>query len=183
MIYANGRELAEAFGVKISRWKRWGREFLPPDPLGGYQSGYCRQYNFRDIFIVALAGHLVSDFKVSIPDARKIIAETKSWLKGAGFMELGPNPGISQPGAPQYRLQIISAFEGIGQPVAAQRFAYRVLVHDEADPGPKAPRVVWSTALTPAALKTTRTVHLTALYRLCCQAQDRLRQKQLRSQG
>ena len=33
---------------------------MPPDPLGGMQSGYARQYTVDDAFIVYLAGHLVN---------------------------------------------------------------------------------------------------------------------------
>ena len=41
--YTN-RELSEKLSIGLSKWKRWSREFLPPDPLGGLQSGYARQY-------------------------------------------------------------------------------------------------------------------------------------------
>ena len=39
------RELSDRLGIRLSRWKRWSREFLPPDPLGGLQSGFARQYS------------------------------------------------------------------------------------------------------------------------------------------
>lgn len=76
-----GRELAESLSLPLSRWKRWSREFLPPDPLGGLQSGYARQYSLRDAFAVYLAGYLVSETGYSIPEARKILQDLNEWLK------------------------------------------------------------------------------------------------------
>ncbi len=70
--YTN-QELSKKFNVNLARWKRWSREFLPPDPLGGLQSGYARQYNPDEAFTVVLGGHLVGDLKFSIPEAKQIL--------------------------------------------------------------------------------------------------------------
>jgi hypothetical protein len=78
--YSN-RELSERLNIPLSRWKRWSREFLPPDPLGGLQSGYARQYNIRDAFRVYLAGYLVSGVGLSIPEARKVLEDMNGWLR------------------------------------------------------------------------------------------------------
>ncbi len=75
------RELSERLGIPLNRWKRWSREFLPPDPLGGLQSGYARQYSIRDAFHVYLAGYLVSATGFSIPEARLVLNDLKTWLK------------------------------------------------------------------------------------------------------
>jgi len=75
------RELSERLGIPLNRWKRWSREFLPPDPLGGLQSGYARQYSIRDAFHVYLAGYLVSAIGFSIPEARLVLHDLKTWLK------------------------------------------------------------------------------------------------------
>ena len=75
------RELAERLGLPLSRWKRWSREFLPPDPLGGLQSGYARQYSLRDAFAVYLGGYLVAGMGFSIPEARRILQDLNGWLK------------------------------------------------------------------------------------------------------
>jgi hypothetical protein len=53
---------------------------LPPDPLGGLQSGYARQYHLDDAFTVFLGGHLVGDLKFTIPEARQILNNLKQWL-------------------------------------------------------------------------------------------------------
>jgi len=75
------RELSTRLGIPLSRWKRWSREFLPPDPLGGHQSGYARQYSMKDAFYVYLAGYLVSAMGFSIPEARQILLDLNGWLK------------------------------------------------------------------------------------------------------
>jgi hypothetical protein len=71
--------------INLARWKRWSREFLPPDPLGGMQSGYTRQYNPNEAFKVNLGGHLVADLKFSIPEAKQILKDLKDWLSDKGF--------------------------------------------------------------------------------------------------
>jgi len=78
--YTN-RELAQKFGLNLAKWKRWSREFLPPDPLGGLQSGFARQYTLKDAFRVYLAGFLVSELKYSIPATKEIIDELTAWLE------------------------------------------------------------------------------------------------------
>jgi hypothetical protein len=77
--YTN-QELSQKLNVKLSRWKRWSREFLPPDPLGGLQSGYARQYNPDEAFTVFLGGYLVGDLKFTIPQARLILHDLHKWL-------------------------------------------------------------------------------------------------------
>lgn len=74
------RELAERLQIPLSRWKRWSREFLPPDPLGGLRSGYARQYSLRDAFRVYVAGYLVSGVGYSIPEARRILRDLDKCL-------------------------------------------------------------------------------------------------------
>ncbi len=83
--YYTNRELADCFGVKLAKWKRWSREFLPPDPLGGLQSGYARQYVPDDAFKVMLGGHLVAELKFAVPQARQILTDLKPWLKRRNF--------------------------------------------------------------------------------------------------
>ena len=82
--YTN-KELSKKFNVNLARWKRWSREFLPPDPLGGLQSGYARQYNPDEAFTVVLGGHLVGDLKFSIPETKQILADLQQWLVDHDF--------------------------------------------------------------------------------------------------
>ena len=79
------RELADCLGINPAKWKRWVREFLPPDPLAGMQSGYARQFYVNDAFTVFLAGHLVAALKFSIPDARTILEDLSPWMQRNGF--------------------------------------------------------------------------------------------------
>jgi len=83
--FYNNRELSDKFGVNLARWKRWAREFLPPDPLAGQQAGYARQYYVDDVFTVFVGGHLVAELGFSIPEARTILTETREWMKAKGF--------------------------------------------------------------------------------------------------
>jgi hypothetical protein len=78
--FFQNRELAQILGINLAKWKRWSREFLPPDPLGGLQSGYARQYNLDDAFVVYLGGYLVSALKFSIPEAKQILSDLKEWM-------------------------------------------------------------------------------------------------------
>jgi hypothetical protein len=82
--YTN-QELAQKLDIKLARWKRWSREFLPPDPLGGLQSGYARQYNIDEAFNVFLGGYLVGELKFAIPEARQIMHDLRGWLLDRGF--------------------------------------------------------------------------------------------------
>jgi hypothetical protein len=91
MIYFNSKYLSEVLDIKPAKWKRWAREFLVADPLGGYQSGYARQFSYKDAFRVFLGGHLVSEQKFSIPDARQILFDLDVWLKKNGLYAL-PDP-------------------------------------------------------------------------------------------
>jgi hypothetical protein len=82
--YTN-QELSHKLGINLARWKRWSREFLPPDPLGGLQSGYARQYTADQAFTVYLGGYLVGDLKFSIPEARLILLDLHNWLAEQQF--------------------------------------------------------------------------------------------------
>jgi len=81
--YTN-QELASRLSVPTARWKRWSREFLPPDPLGGLQSGYARRYSVDDALTVFFGGVLVADLKFGIPEARRILADLNLWFSDCG---------------------------------------------------------------------------------------------------
>ncbi|MGD9212730.1 MAG: hypothetical protein PVI90_18240 [Desulfobacteraceae bacterium] len=89
--YYNNREISKKLNVNLARWKRWSREFLPPDPLGGLQSGYARQYSLREAFLVALGGHLVGFLKFSVPQAKIILSDLGPWMEHAGYFQWGPH--------------------------------------------------------------------------------------------
>ena len=86
--YYTNKELSERFGINIARWKRWSREFLEADPLGGLQSGYARQYHPADAFHIFLCGHLVAELKYSIAATKMIYKDLQTWLKEHGFLNL-----------------------------------------------------------------------------------------------
>ena len=90
MIFYQSRYLSQKMGINLAKWKRWSREFLPPDVLGGLQSGVARQFNLKDAFKVYLGGFLVSDLKFTIPEAVMIIADLSPFLKEHGFFDLNP---------------------------------------------------------------------------------------------
>ena len=79
------RELARRLNINLARWKRWSREFLPPDPLAGIQSGYARQYYLDDAFRVYLGGYLVSHLHLAVPEARQVLADLTPWMKAEGL--------------------------------------------------------------------------------------------------
>ena len=85
--YYTNRELAQKLEVNLARWKRWSRSFLPPDPLGGMQSGYARQYLFKDLFKVFLGGFLLGHLKLSVAESQKVLADISPWLEANGFYD------------------------------------------------------------------------------------------------
>ena len=88
MIYYDSKYLSENLRINAARWKRWAREFLPPDPLGGYQSGYARQFSYKDAFRVFLGGYLVSALRLTIPEARQVLMDLDAWMKMQGLYSL-----------------------------------------------------------------------------------------------
>ena len=91
--YYTNRDIAKKLDINLARWKRWSRSFLPPDPLGGMQSGYARQYVFKDLFKVYLGGHLLSHLKLTVPESRQVLADLSPWLKKNGFFKLNGEHG------------------------------------------------------------------------------------------
>jgi len=83
--YTN-RELSEKLGINLAKWKRWSRDLLPPDPLGGLRSGYARQYNPADAFTVYLGGHLIGDLKFTVPESKQILTDLHDWMVLSGFL-------------------------------------------------------------------------------------------------
>lgn len=97
MFYYKSKYLSNKTGINEAKWKRWVREFLPPDPLGGLQSGFARQYNIKDAFQVYLGGHLVQSLKFNVAEARNILKELYGWLNRNGFFNLSAgNDGSKQ---------------------------------------------------------------------------------------
>jgi hypothetical protein len=88
MFYYKSKYLAKKTGINPARWKRWVREFLPPDPLGGLQSGYARQFNLKDAFKVHLGGYLVHSLKFSVSEAKTVLSDLNGWLNQNGFFKL-----------------------------------------------------------------------------------------------
>ena len=126
--FYSSRELSRQLKIPLNRWKRWSREFLPPDPLGGLQSGYARQFSPREAFIVYLGGFLVSGLGFSIPQARQVLKELSGWMKrkitdGHLIRHCGGN-GRKPPARPHYQIHIL------GRTVASARgngnLAYRI---------------------------------------------------------
>ncbi len=96
--FFTNRQLSKKLDINLARWKRWSREFIAPDPLGGMQSGYARQYNPDEAFNVYLGGHLVSDLKFAIPEAKQILADLQQWFKDKGFYFNVKGGAVSQNG-------------------------------------------------------------------------------------
>lgn len=125
--YYSNRRLAAAFEVNLAKWKRWSRAFLPPDPLGGYQSGYARQYSLNESLRVFLGGHLVAGLKFTLPEAAQILGDIEQWLEGHQFyFNTRPKAGSGgylEEGVRTYRIEIIRQIAD-GPP--AVLFAYRI---------------------------------------------------------
>ena len=108
--YYTNREISKILDIKLAKWKRWSRSFLPPDPLGGLQSGYARKYTFKDMFKVYLGGHLLSHLKLSVVESREVIADLSPWMKKKGFLKPGgPNFQLVEDSATTDRYRIYLA--------------------------------------------------------------------------
>ncbi|TES89588.1 MAG: hypothetical protein E3J94_06265 [Desulfobacteraceae bacterium] len=83
--FFTNREVSHRLDINLAKWKRWSREFLPPDPLGGMQSGFARQYSPDGAFKVYFGGHLVADLKFTIPEAKQIVEDLHGWFAEKGF--------------------------------------------------------------------------------------------------
>jgi hypothetical protein len=97
LIYFQSRYLAEKFHIKIAKWKRWSREFLPPDPLGGQRSGYARQFSYKEAFHVYLAGYLVGTLRFTVAETKQILSDMEPWLIRQGFFALPLARNRTQP--------------------------------------------------------------------------------------
>ncbi len=96
MKYYTSQELSKKLSINLAKWKRWAREFLPPDPLGGFQSGYARQYTREEAFIVFLGGYAVSDLSVPIPETKKLLKDLQAWLEKNSVLQ-GRNGDTENP--------------------------------------------------------------------------------------
>jgi hypothetical protein len=110
--FHTNKKISQLFSIKLAKWKRWSREFLAPDPLGGLQSGYARQYNLDEAFTVYLGGHLVGDLKFTIPEAKQILHDLHQWLVDHDFYfdfsgTANPKNRSVQP-VQNYRIAIVS---------------------------------------------------------------------------
>ncbi len=129
--YYFSRDLARKLHIPLNRWKRWAREFLPPDPLGGLQSGYARQFSTREAFTVYLGGFLVAGLGFSIPQARLIIRDLSGWMRKSGLDAHLVGRGDDDAGGREgrrYEIQIL------GRPVVpgkgSGKLAYRIRAID-----------------------------------------------------
>lgn len=125
--YYTNREVANILELNLARWKRWSRAFLPPDPLGGMQSGYARQYLFKDIFKVYLGGHLLSHHKLGIPESRQVLSDLSAWLKKTGFFDLNGGNG-NLPGNGTAAAAVLIYFSPIPSADAKGRTAFDYLI-------------------------------------------------------
>jgi hypothetical protein len=135
--FLTNKELSQNFSINLAKWKRWSREFLPPDPLGGLQSGYARQYNLDEAFTVFLGGHLVGALKFTIPEAKKILYELHQWLVDYDFYfdfsgSANPRNKSDHP-VQNYQIAIISTNIPEGNLVGYRYRAKAVISNDSID--------------------------------------------------
>lgn len=80
------RELSDKLNINLAKLKRWGREFLPPDPMAGQSQGVARILTIDEAFILFVSGHLVSGLKYSIPETKIIMELLLPYLKAKKAM-------------------------------------------------------------------------------------------------
>ena len=77
------RELAMAFDMKVSRWKRCARDFLPTDPFAGLQQGVSRTFELGEAFKVFLGAYCLR-LRFTVPETKQILSDLEGWLKKKG---------------------------------------------------------------------------------------------------
>jgi len=115
--YFTARQLAQRLEVNLAKWKRWSRHFLPPDPLGGLQSGVTRQYHPDEALRVRLGGILVGEMKFTLPQAALVLDDLAEWMEENGFRFV---PKGNRPAAGPVRFSV-DILKGPGQ-----GFVYRI---------------------------------------------------------
>lgn len=83
---ATHRELAELFKIDLLKWKRWSREFIPPDPAAGRQAGIARDLTPSEALLVFLGGRLVEWHRLRIEETRNVLRQLVPWMKTHGFL-------------------------------------------------------------------------------------------------
>ena len=122
--YTN-RQMAARLDINLSRWKRWSREFLPPDPIGGLQSGLARQYSLAEAFIVYLGGYLVASLNFSIPEARVILTDLQPLFDSLGLLDgSGRNRLVSGRSQEDIKAHYLRIWRLPGTKSAPIRFGY-----------------------------------------------------------
>lgn len=124
--FFTNRQAANWLQINLSKWKRWSREFLPPDPLGGMQSGFARQYSPDGAFTVYFGGHLVADLKFTIPEAKQIVKDLHSWFAEKGFYFDGRRNSAINQGVDQLIKKYIIFIEREKDPDNTIRFIYTI---------------------------------------------------------
>ena len=123
--FFSNRELSAGLSLPLARWKRWSREFLPPDPLGGLQSGVTRQFSVDEALIVFLGGHLVAELKTSVPDARQILKDLTPCLRDIGlFANSRIHERFSSGSADSITFYTIFIYRDSIEPALPARFTY-----------------------------------------------------------
>jgi hypothetical protein len=133
--FFTNREVSKRLNINLSKWKRWSREFLPPDPLGGMQSGFARQYSPDGAFTVYLGGHLVADLKFAIPEAKQIVTDLHSWFVEKGlYFDARTNATVTQ-GVDRLIKKYIIFIEREKDPGNAIHFMYTIrgIISNEPD--------------------------------------------------
>jgi hypothetical protein len=123
--FFSNRELSAGLSIPLAKWKRWSREFLPPDPLGGLQSGVTRQFSVDEALIVFLGGHLVAELKTSVPDARQILKDLTPCLRDIGlFAKSRVHERFSAGSTDQITFYTLFIYRNSTETGAAARFTY-----------------------------------------------------------
>ena len=84
----NNRDLAKAFGIVDTTWKKWSREFLPPDPASGKGRGRTRSYTPEDAFTVYLGGLMVSEKAMTFKESKEAIKIIISFMQNREYFPL-----------------------------------------------------------------------------------------------
>ena len=113
-VLVTNQALAVITGVPYPKIRRHVKETLPADMQATLQSGYAREYSLQDGYFIYLIVHLVSDLKVTAPEAKIILNSIRDWLTDKGLVPGEDAQAWLGSRVESYEIQIMREAAGTG---------------------------------------------------------------------
>jgi hypothetical protein len=94
------------------------------------QSGYARQYLFKDLFKVFLGGVFLGHLKLSVADSRKVLDDLTPWMGSNGFLDV---PGREKNGTGIFSNDVWICFCPLASPGSDAEAGFQYLIRSVVD--------------------------------------------------